>query len=284
MTNPKELKQGKKLDKMWSYVVPLMILCLILVVSGFYAVFYPNTTNITKNYFTGFFLNFNGYTEDSGNLLAASLNVLSAMGLVFSTMIGLNFIEPKLKHTNLIFIAMWLSQEVTSYIIISKPNQFQGGVSLFQTDCLITIIAILLIAIGINLYKWWKKEAQKIKTIPIEFVFTSVFSVGLILLLVSGNAITYVQETLEILGFITVLSIVCWRFGNISLHKNDYFSYFVLEFISVIILILFSSVTTYFSYLGVAIHDIGFELYVLALILLSAEFAVFKFYKKKHRP
>ena len=102
-----------------AYVIPIVVIILVITTSGYYAIFQPSN-KITINNVTEFFSIFNGYTEDSGNLLLASFNTLNVLVLIVVTTLGFKLLIKRESQLNAIFILMLFSQLLLTYTIAPR--------------------------------------------------------------------------------------------------------------------------------------------------------------------
>ncbi len=257
-------------NRFWAYLVPLLIIAMMAASSLFYAIFLPKQESVLGGFFGIYTSIFNGYTEVSGQFLVAALNALTAMMLVAFSAVCIDKLLHLRKHINFIFLMMLASQFLFVGLVGFNTPGFAGGVSLFDTDCMVVIIAAFLMGIATLLSKSVRTGRRAIDRMgPGFFVFSGVCPAMLVALLsAADNNYAYIYYA-PMLVLLSLFYYYLYSWKKLESESTRLLGIWLL------IVMLLLSMELYLMYIIVAPHLVGLLLYSGMLVFAYCVYAIY---------
>ncbi len=133
------------------YYIPIILVCIILLVSTLYQVnspaqtcLYTNTSTFAGKIYGSIIGPFNAYTETTlPNAVSYQYNLFYTV-LVVLLFLPLSYVikRPKI---NLFLLGIYITQLIIAPFYLNSTKCFQGGTSLFSVDIIFTAIVISLL-------------------------------------------------------------------------------------------------------------------------------------------
>ncbi len=253
------------------YATPLVVISFVIFITTFFGVYFTNTTHLPVNYFSAFFVIFNGYTEYSSNIVQVVLNVISTVLLIVLTAWTIKLLIGERNVINLVFIAMIASQAFLTYTKAYSPK-LQGGLSLFIVDCIATVMALFLLRILVSIKHFKTRDKATVLTIPMSYnVFAVVSFFAVMLLSYSTSKIGFAIMILLLAMYSVLGSLITIAHNRQFRNKNYGFCNFITATWFALLIVLFLVALNFF-YLPRLVHVYGVLYYIIAVCFILAAY------------